>query len=134
MWGASLFFITILFVTSSGRDVLEAYFSQTIGRFMAQSPYSDVSLALMAVLALVLALMMRSQRQPVKPDVYVILREIHGPLSPANSRSYLVQRTPLSRRQKIGILLRRLLGMEQKLVLQTEQPNPPRRTVAAHIA
>ena len=82
MWGASLFSITILLATSSGRSALEAYASQTITRFAEQAPYSYLILVFAAALALVLQLMMRP-RSPETPVVFRVRWELRGTSSAA---------------------------------------------------
>jgi hypothetical protein len=77
MWGASLFSITILLATSSGRSALEAYVGQTITRFAEQAPYSYLILAFAAALALVLQLMMR-RRSSETPVVFRVRWELRG--------------------------------------------------------
>ena len=72
MWGASLFSITILLATSSGRSVLEEYVGQTITRFAEQAPYSYMTIAFGAGLALLMLLLMR--RKTPEPRVVVIVR------------------------------------------------------------
>jgi hypothetical protein len=52
MWGAALFFITIVLVTPGGRAAAGEYLQQTLSLFSGQLPYSEVALALMALSAL----------------------------------------------------------------------------------
>jgi len=58
MWGAVLFFITIVMVTSDGRAAAGEYAAQTMAMFNSQLPYSDVALAVMAVSSLVCLLLL----------------------------------------------------------------------------
>lgn len=58
MWGAVLFFITIVMVTSDGRAAAAGYAEQTLALFYSQLPYSDVALAVMAVSALICFLLL----------------------------------------------------------------------------
>jgi hypothetical protein len=80
MRGASLFFVTIILVTSTGREAANAYISETMRQFDAQAPYSYIALLFMVVLTLVFRLMMsipRSQR----PAVCFVFRETRfGPV------------------------------------------------------
>jgi len=82
MWGASLFSITILLATSSGRSALEAYAGQTINRFADQAPYSYLIVAFAAALALVMLVMMR-RRSPETPVVFRVRWELRGTSSAA---------------------------------------------------
>ena len=102
MWGPTLFCITILLVTPSGRGVVATYATDTLTRFAEQQPYSYLTLVSMAALALAMLLMMR-RRRPKRSEVSVsfIWREIHGPEAPAVARP--VQKT--RRRRRIGFSL-----------------------------
>jgi len=75
MWGAALFFITIVMVTPDGRAVVCDYVQQTICLFVAQLPYSDVALALMAISAVASLLMLRPRRMERRVERW-IWREI----------------------------------------------------------
>jgi len=78
MWGASLFLVTFMLVTSSGRALLGQYIGQTLEQYAAQSPYTEFMLLLLAVIALWMSIMMRRKRKPAV-NQYVIYREVRGP-------------------------------------------------------
>jgi hypothetical protein len=78
MWGAALFFITILAVTPYGRAAADEYVRQTLSQFAAQLPCSEVALALMALSALGCLLMMRGGRAVQRRAEYWVWREIRG--------------------------------------------------------
>jgi hypothetical protein len=86
MWGAALFFITIVMVTPCGRDAVEEYARQTIAQFAAQLPFSHVTLAFMALGALGSILLMCGG-SPERPDLYWVWRGIRGELDDEASRN-----------------------------------------------
>jgi len=61
MWGAALFFITIVMVTPGGRAAAGEYAQQTIALFTGQLP--DPVLALMVLSALASLLLLRRKRE-----------------------------------------------------------------------
>jgi hypothetical protein len=76
MWGAALFFITILMATPGGRAAVCQYAQQAIDLFAAQLPYSDVAFVLMTLSALGCLLIIRGGRTPERPVERWIWREI----------------------------------------------------------
>ena len=76
MWGAVLFFITIVMVTPGGRAVASEYAQQTIAVFTAQPIYADPALALMALSALGCLLLMCGRTSERRPERW-IWREVH---------------------------------------------------------
>ncbi|HTP34245.1 MAG TPA: hypothetical protein VMJ75_18835 [Candidatus Acidoferrales bacterium] len=108
MWGASLFLITIVLVTETGRSALRAYTSQTFAQFAAQSPYSDIAVAWMAILALVLLMMMRQQRR-VK-TAFVVVREVRGPVSNPEEHELRAPKRRISLRFRLVRALARVVG------------------------
>lgn len=106
MRGATLFFVTILVVTRTGREAIEAYTSRTFTQFAAQSPYSDIALAWAAILALVLLMTMRQHRHEVKTS-FVVIREVRGPLSNPEAHA---QRSRRSRSGSFKFRIRLLLA------------------------
>ncbi|HTS61216.1 MAG TPA: hypothetical protein VMH28_04285 [Candidatus Acidoferrales bacterium] len=111
MRGASLFFITIMLVTRTGRDALEAYTSRTFAQFAAQSPYSDIAVAWMAILALVLLMSMRQNRREAK-KAFVVVREVRGPVAdPDTHRSGLRRKRSTNVKFRIRLLLAWMRGV-----------------------
>jgi hypothetical protein len=78
MWGATLFFITIVFVTQTGREAAVEYISQILSQ-----PCSPESLACMA-LGTAAALWVMCRRGP-KPQAYWVLQVVHGETGPEAS-------------------------------------------------
>jgi len=78
MWGATLFFITIIFVTQCGRQAALEYLSQILAQ-----PCSPESLACMALgTAASLWVMCRRGAQPPS---YWVLQVVQGETSPETS-------------------------------------------------
>ena len=104
MRGATLFFATIMVITPGGRGALEAYVGVTITQFAEQSPYSYIYLGFMALLALVLLVAVHRQR-PEKPTVFIVVREIQGPMYNTET-----PRVRIARRPAGGLRMERLFA------------------------
>ncbi|HEV2445039.1 MAG TPA: hypothetical protein VGS58_03925 [Candidatus Sulfopaludibacter sp.] len=78
MRGAALFLGTVALVVPSVRTALEEYASLTVTRFAAESPFSEIILASIGIVAVLLLLLTR-QRNPQRPVVYRVRREMRGP-------------------------------------------------------
>ena len=77
MRGAALFLGTIALVVPSVRTALERYASLTVARFAAQSPFSEIILASIGIVT-VLLLLLTHQRNSEQPPVYRVRRETRG--------------------------------------------------------
>lgn len=77
MWGGTLFFVTIVLVVPGGRTILEEYTALTMARLAAQSPLSEIILASIVVIAVMLLLILR-QGTLERPAVYRVTREVRG--------------------------------------------------------
>jgi hypothetical protein len=77
MWGGTLFFVTIVLVVPGGRTILEEYAALTMARLAAQSPLSEIILASIVVIAVMLRLILR-QGTLERPAVYRVTREVRG--------------------------------------------------------
>ena len=75
IWRPGIFLITIMAVTPSGRAVAERCVNFTISSVLAQSPFSFVALAMMALIAVVCLLMLHEWRWE-KPGVYFVWHEV----------------------------------------------------------
>jgi len=75
-----MFLITIVMCTADGRAVVAAYVEQTTALFVAQLPYSNVGLALMACCALGCLLLLRARKveAPRERWVWREIRVVHS--------------------------------------------------------
>jgi hypothetical protein len=76
MWGATLFFITIVFVTQCGRDAAVAYISQILSQ-----PCPPLSLVCMALGTLASLFVMR--RRAPRPGPYWVWQVVQGEVGEA---------------------------------------------------
>jgi hypothetical protein len=72
MWGAALFFITMVMVTECGRDAASVYVQRIVSLFSGQLPYSDVALWVMALSALGCLLLMRKRAPERSVERWVV--------------------------------------------------------------
>ena len=92
MWGAALFFITILMVTPCGRAAVDEYARQALSLFAAQLPYSDVALVIMGLSA-VASFLLLCGRGREKPGPCWTLWEIRGELADEPARNRCLRQT-----------------------------------------
>jgi hypothetical protein len=77
-WGASLFFMTILLVTETGRILVEQVVGLTIARLAAQPTFSQIVFGLVVLVASLLAVILRDDKKE-QPRTFLVYRVTEGP-------------------------------------------------------
>lgn len=100
MKGALLFFVTIVLGVPSGRTALVEYLVEANTRFAALSPFSEIILALIGIVAVLLFLIMRQGR--TEETVAIVWVETRG-TSPAERRQRPQPTAPKAHRSSLSV-------------------------------